>query len=61
MFLPVHDCCPICAGPVASASIELAHGRDDLAIRTYNCPRCGPVRMTPISLVAEPARVKKIA
>jgi hypothetical protein len=60
MHLPIDDCCPICRAPVASATIELAPRQANLALRHYNCPRCGPVEMAPIRL-DRPIRLDKKA
>jgi hypothetical protein len=56
MRLPIYDICPRCGAPVYSATIELAPGREDLALRHYNCCRCGSVKMKPLPLGPIPSK-----
>lgn len=60
MLLPIHDSCPICGRPVTSVTIERDPDCGALAIRHYNCSRCGPVEMAALSL-ADPVRLKRKA
>jgi ribosomal protein S27AE len=59
MLLPINDFCPKCGAPVVFVSIQKAPGRRDLALRTYHCPNCGSVEMTPIRLASDKAEHKK--
>lgn len=48
--LPANGTCPKCGGPIRDAIYEPHPIHYDVAIRVYDCPKCGRVGATMISL-----------
>jgi hypothetical protein len=46
----INEPCPKCKKPMAHADIERHPTRDDLAVRSFYCADCGPVKTQIISL-----------
>jgi tripartite-type tricarboxylate transporter receptor subunit TctC len=53
MLLPISDSCPRCGKPVTLSTIERHPSRRDLALHSYHCADCGPVRTKSIPLTPD--------
>ena len=53
MLFQVRETCPRCSKPVSLAVVEPHPIRTDMALHSFECMDCGPVRTTAVSLRAD--------
>jgi hypothetical protein len=53
MQFQVSETCPRCGKPVSLAIVEPHPTRTDIALHSYECVDCGPVRTRAVSLRAD--------
>jgi uncharacterized Zn finger protein len=61
MQFQVSETCPRCGKPVSLAIVELHPTRTDIALHSFECTDCGPVRTRAVSLRADRSLAPELA